>query len=71
MPDLTLTTLDHGTIDIASDVVSDLASSLDGGLLTPESEGYDEARSLWNAACSCRSVGRDTTSPATRRPTAG
>jgi FAD/FMN-containing dehydrogenase len=48
MPDLTLTTLDHGTIELASDVVSEFATKLDGQLLTPESEGYGEASSLWN-----------------------
>jgi hypothetical protein len=49
MSHLTLTTLDPGTIDIASDRVSELASSLDGALITPESDAYDEARSPWNA----------------------
>ena len=29
--------------------VSDLASALEGALLLPDSEGYDEARTLWNA----------------------
>ena len=29
--------------------LTDLASALEGALLLPDSEGYDEARSLWNA----------------------
>jgi FAD/FMN-containing dehydrogenase len=44
-----LTTLDGGTISIGDDAVAALSGALAGGLLTPDSPGYDEARSIWNA----------------------
>ncbi len=49
MADHTLTTLDGGTTEVEQGAVDALAASLAGELLTPASEGYDEARSLWNA----------------------
>jgi FAD/FMN-containing dehydrogenase len=41
-----MTTLHGGTIEVD---LSTLAGSLEGALLTPDSDGYDEARTLWNA----------------------
>ena len=45
----TLTALEGGSISIADDAVAALSGTLAGSLLTPESPGYDEARTLWNA----------------------
>ncbi len=45
----TLTTLDSGSISIGEDAVAALSGTLVGSLLTPESSGYDETRSIWNA----------------------
>lgn len=47
MPDLT--TLDGGSISIEESTVRALAVALEGRLLTPNSPGYDDARSIWNA----------------------
>lgn len=41
-----MTTLQGGTTEVD---LGGLASSLQGALLTPDSDGYDEARTLWNA----------------------
>jgi FAD/FMN-containing dehydrogenase len=41
-----MSTLDGGTTEVD---LSALAAFLDGALLTPDSDGYDEARTLWNA----------------------
>jgi len=41
-----MTTLHGGTTEVD---LGSLASSLQGALLTPDSDGYDEARTLWNA----------------------
>jgi hypothetical protein len=41
-----MSTLDGGTTEID---LSGLADALGDALLTPESDGYDEARTLWNA----------------------
>ncbi|KPJ83214.1 MAG: FAD-linked oxidase [Gemmatimonas sp. SG8_17] len=49
MADLTMTTLDGGTTRIAQGTVDTLAASLRGDLLTSQSQGYDDARSIWNA----------------------
>ncbi len=49
MADRTLTTLDGGTTQVEQGAVDALAASVAGELLTAETEGYDEARSLWNA----------------------
>ena len=49
MADHSLTTLDGATNRVEQGAVDALAASLVGELLTPDSEGYDEARSLWNA----------------------
>ncbi len=49
MPALTVATKDGGTTTIGQKDVEALASSLSGELLTPESPGYDEARTVWNA----------------------
>jgi FAD/FMN-containing dehydrogenase len=46
MPDLT--TLDGGSASVSEDAVTSLSQALDGELLTPASEGYDEARAIWN-----------------------
>ena len=45
----TLTALDGGSLSIADGAVAALSSALVGSLLTPDSAGYDEARSIWNA----------------------
>ena len=47
MPDVT--TLDGGSVSVSEEAVTALAEQLVGGLLTPASAQYDEARSLWNA----------------------
>lgn len=42
-------TLVGGTIDLPAAAVDALGARLRGELITPQSPGYDEARSLWNA----------------------
>ena len=42
-------TLDGGTVDLPADAVEALGTRLRGELLTPQSPGYDDARSIWNA----------------------
>lgn len=49
MADHAFTTLDGGTTRVGQGAVDALAASIAGELLTPDSEGFDEARSLWNA----------------------
>ena len=49
MADLKMTTLDGGTTTVAQESIDALAASLRGYLLTSESPGYDDARSIWNA----------------------
>jgi FAD/FMN-containing dehydrogenase len=44
-----LTTLDGGSVAISDEAVSALAGALDGDLLSSASDGYDEARTIWNA----------------------
>ena len=46
MAALTVATKDGGTTTIGQKDVEALASSLSGELLTPESPGYDEARTV-------------------------
>ncbi len=49
MNDLTVATTNGGSTTIASDAIDLLATGLRGELLTPDSIGYDDARSIWNA----------------------
>ncbi|NIM51278.1 MAG: FAD-binding protein [Gemmatimonadales bacterium] len=49
MADLTMKTLDGGTTTVEQAAVGALASSIQGELLTADSRGYDEARTIWNA----------------------
>jgi FAD/FMN-containing dehydrogenase len=49
MAGLKMKTLDGGTTTIAKGAIDALASGLDGELLTGDSPGYDEARTIWNA----------------------
>lgn len=49
MTDLTFTTLEGSSRTVDRGDVDALAAQLDGVLLTAESDGYDDARSLWNA----------------------
>ncbi len=61
----TFTTLDGATTSVPAEAVADLEAALSGSLLTPESEGYDDERTIWNAMIdrrpslivSCRSEG--------------
>lgn len=43
-----LTTLDGDSVPISDDAVRTLADTLDGDLLLAASDGYDEARTIWN-----------------------
>jgi FAD/FMN-containing dehydrogenase len=47
--DLRIATVNHESVIIPSSALSDLSASFQGQLLTPESPGYDEARTIWNA----------------------
>jgi FAD/FMN-containing dehydrogenase len=49
MPDVNFATLDGGNVAVGSHELEELAGGLTGALLTSSSEGYDEARTLWNA----------------------
>jgi FAD/FMN-containing dehydrogenase len=49
MNDLSMITTNGGRTTIAGDAIENLAAGLRGELLTPESLGYDDARSIWNA----------------------
>ena len=44
-----LTSLDGGSVIVSAEDVTALGSALEGDLLTPDSAGYDEARTIWNA----------------------
>ena len=49
MPDgLTLRTLDDGTTTVSAGSLAALRAALAGELLTPDSPGYDDARTVWN-----------------------
>lgn len=49
MPALTIRTIHEQEIVLEPSQVEGLASSLRGDVVTPDSPGYDEARSIWNA----------------------
>jgi len=49
MSDVAIKTLDGGTASIGAGVLDALATSLRGEVVLPGGEGYDEARTLWNA----------------------
>jgi FAD/FMN-containing dehydrogenase len=49
MNDLTVATTNGGSTAVGGDAIEKLAAGLSGELLTPESKGYDDARSIWNA----------------------
>ncbi|KPK01813.1 MAG: FAD-linked oxidase [Gemmatimonas sp. SG8_28] len=49
MAGLKMKTLDGGSTTIGKGAIDALASELDGELLTADSHGYDEARTIWNA----------------------
>ena len=49
MPELSIKTLTNGQTVISAESYEDFAASISGSLLTPDSDGYDEARSTWNA----------------------
>lgn len=49
MADLNMTTLSGSTTVIGQETIDTLAESLRGSLVTPVDEGYDEARTIWNA----------------------
>jgi FAD/FMN-containing dehydrogenase len=54
MPAATLTTLSGRTVTLGADDVERLGASLRGDLVTPESPGYDAARTIWNAMIDAR-----------------
>jgi FAD/FMN-containing dehydrogenase len=49
MPDLRITTIEGGYTTIAGADLNDLAAAFRGRVLTRESAGYDQARTIWNA----------------------
>src|SRR5262245_31705626 len=49
MTDLTVRTLDASTKKIALSAVGDLRSKLRGMVALPADDGYDTARTIWNA----------------------
>jgi hypothetical protein len=49
MPDLRVKTYSGGEISIKTNAMDKLKASLRGQVLTPESEQYNEARTIWNA----------------------
>ena len=49
MADITMTTNDGGNTTIEGEKIDALAASLRGDVLTADSPGYDEARTIWNA----------------------
>jgi FAD/FMN-containing dehydrogenase len=49
MPDTTVKTLDGGGAVLSEGALAGLASTLAGELMVPGTDGYDEARTLWNA----------------------
>jgi FAD/FMN-containing dehydrogenase len=46
---LNIRTLDGGATVLPNDIVDDFRASFNGQLLTADTPGYDEARSIWNA----------------------
>ena len=49
MNELDVRTLNGGNTTVSAAAADDLATRLSGTLLTPADDGYDEARSVWNA----------------------
>jgi hypothetical protein len=49
MTDFTIGTLDGRSATIPSETIETLRGSLHGVLCLPGEDGYDEARTLWNA----------------------
>ena len=49
MPDLHIKTLTGSDTSLKSEAIDKLKESIRGNVLTPESEQYDEARTIWNA----------------------
>jgi len=49
MSGLTFTTADGGTTNVPQSAIASLKKGLEGKLLLPDSDGYDEARTIWNA----------------------
>jgi FAD/FMN-containing dehydrogenase len=49
MPDIQIKTLTGSDISLKSEATDRLKDSIRGEVLTPESEQYDEARTIWNA----------------------
>jgi len=49
MSEINLTTLDGGEVSIEKEATDALRANLSGELLLANDEGYDEARSIWNA----------------------
>jgi len=49
MGELAIATRDGGAVHLGSDEIRRLQDSLDGALLFPGDEAYDEARTIWNA----------------------
>jgi hypothetical protein len=49
MPDLAVRTLDNSTKKVTLDAITDLRSKLRGTVALPGEEGYDTARTIWNA----------------------
>ena len=47
--DLAVRTLDNSTKKIALDAIADLRSKLRGSVALPGEDGYDTARTIWNA----------------------
>jgi FAD/FMN-containing dehydrogenase len=47
--DLRIATVSQGSVAVTTTELSDLSASFTGQLLTPDSPGYDEARTIWNA----------------------
>ena len=49
MTDVAIRTLDGSSKSIPQDMVAALRGKLRGGVVSPGEEGYDAARSIWNA----------------------
>ena len=49
MADVTIRTLDGSIKSIPQDMVAALRGKLRGGVVSPGEDGYDAARSIWNA----------------------
>jgi len=54
MPDYVLKALNGGRVTVTQEAFQGLGAALRGQLLAPESSGYDEARTLWNATADRR-----------------